>query len=252
MQTPMHLTGRHVLVTGASAGIGRATAVLLSRLGARVTLTGRDETRLADTLAELAGDGHRMAAFDLADIDAIPAWIKELATSHGPFGGLAHCAGLQVSKPVRGVDLAFFDQILHVNLASALALARGLRQKGCHGDAGALVYVASVAAWVGQPGNAVYAASKGGLISAVRSLAMELLRDGLRVNAVAPGLVETEMTERFRATTTAEQFQAIVDRHPLGLGKPEDVANAVAFLLSDASRWITGVTLPVDGGHLVR
>ncbi len=254
---PFTLDGRHILVTGASAGIGRATAVLAARLGARVTLNGRDPARLAGTLALLAGEGHRTAPFDLADSDAVPGWVKAQAAAGGPFDGLAHCAGLQAGKPVRGVDRAFFDQILHANLLSALALARGFRQKGCHpgpegGRWGAMVLVSSVAAEVGQPGNVVYSAAKGGLVSAVRGLAMEFLRDGIRVNGVAPAMVETPMMERFRQTTTAEQFAAIRAAHPMGFGQPEDVAAAIAFLLSDAGRWINGVTLPVDGGYLAR
>ncbi|MGQ9371555.1 SDR family NAD(P)-dependent oxidoreductase [Azospirillum sp. A39] len=252
MSGPVDLAGARVLVTGASAGIGRATAVLLARAGARVVLNGRDEGRLAETRAALDGEGHRTAPFDLADGDAVPAWLKEQATLAGPFDGIAHCAGLQVGKPVRAVDQAFFDQTLHANLLSALALARGFRQKGCHGPRGAMVLVASVAAFIGQPGNVVYAASKGGLVAAARGLAMELLRDGIRVNCVAPAMVETEMMERFRRTTTADQFAAIRAAHPMGFGRPEDVAAAIAFLLSDAARWINGVTLPVDGGYLAQ
>ena len=214
--SPFSLSGRHILVTGASTGIGRAVAAAAAGLGARVTVTARNAGRLAETVAALAGEGHRVAPFDLSDTDAIPAWIKAQAADGGPFDGLAHCAGVQVGKPVRSVDRAFFDQTMHVNLLSALALARGLRQKGCHGDAASVVFVASVAAMIGQPGNVAYAASKGGLVAAGRALAMELLRDGIRVNCVAPALVETEMMDRFRATITADQFAAVRNAHPMG------------------------------------
>ena len=251
--TPAYaFNGRRILVTGASAGIGRASAVTLAGLGARVIANGRNEARLAETLAALPGAGHAAAPFDLTDGDQIPAWIKGLATD-GALGGIAHCAGTQSSKPVRGVDMAYFDQVMRANLLSALALARGLRQKGCcDAVGGAMVLVSSVAAFIGQPGNVVYSASKGGLVSAARGLAMEMLRDKIRVNCVAPAMVETEMMERFRQTTTAEQFERIRDAHPMGFGQPEDVAAAVAFLLSDAARWINGVCLPVDGGYLAQ
>lgn len=246
------LEGRRLLVTGASAGIGRAVAVLAAGLGARVTANGRDGERLAATVAGLPGTGHRAAAFDLSDTDAVPDWLKDQTAAHGPFDAVAHCAGVQIGKPVRTVDRAFFDEVVHVNLLSALALARGFRQKGCNPGRGALVFVSSVAAEVGQPGNVVYSAAKGGLVSATRGLAMEFLRENIRVNCVAPALVETEMMERFRRTTTEEQFAAIRAAHPMGFGRPEDVAAAIVFLLSDAAAWINGVMLPVDGGYLAR
>jgi NAD(P)-dependent dehydrogenase (short-subunit alcohol dehydrogenase family) len=248
---PFDLGGRVVLVTGASAGIGRATAALLAELGATVIANGRDQGRLEATVAALSGGPHLAAPFDLLDIDAIPAWLKGLAAER-PLHGIAHCAGVQLSRAVRQFDLAHFDQVMHANLASALALARGLRQAGVHAAESAMVLVASVGAYIGQPSNIVYGASKAGLIAAARGLAMELLRDGIRVNAVAPALVETEMAERTRRTMSEAQFGALLDRHPMGIGKPDDVAHAIAFLLGDGARWINGVTLPVDGGHLAR
>jgi NAD(P)-dependent dehydrogenase (short-subunit alcohol dehydrogenase family) len=110
--------------------------------------------------------------------------------------------------------------------------------------------VASIAGLIGQPGNIVYGASKAAMIGATRGLAMELLRDNIRVNCVAPALVETAMAEKTRNSMTPAQFQYIVDQHPMGIGKPEDVANAIAFLLSDSARWVNAVCLPVEGGYL--
>jgi NAD(P)-dependent dehydrogenase (short-subunit alcohol dehydrogenase family) len=131
-----------------------------------------------------------------------------------------------------------------------LALARGFRQRGVAAPGASLVLLSSVSALVGQAGNVVYCASKGAVLAATRALAVELLRDSIRVNAVLPALVETEMSERFRATMTEAQWQAYLARYPMGIGQPEDVANAVAFLLSDASRWINGIGLVIDGGVL--
>ncbi len=247
---PMDLTGRHVLVTGASSGIGRAAAVLLADLGARVTITGRDAARLDATLERMSGEGHRTAPIDLGAIDAIPVWLKEQAASGGPFSGLAHCAGIQVSKPIRSTDDAFMTDMFRVNIGSGLALARGFRQRGCAVEGAGIVFVASASAYVGQAGNVVYCATKGAIVSAARALAVELARDKIRVNCVAPALVDTEMADRFRSTMSEAQFAEYLTHYPMGIGKPEDVANAIAFLIADTARWVTGSSLLLDGGLL--
>jgi len=248
----MQLIGRTFLVTGASTGIGRATAIVIARLGGRVIVSGRNEDRLRETVEQLPGEGHIISAFDLECMNDIPSWMKSLCRSYGPLNGIAHCAGIQLTQPIRQIDQQFFESMMRTNLGSALALARGFRQKGCNTPPAAMVLVSSIAGLIGQPGNVAYAASKGGLISAVRALAMEFLRDNIRVNAVAPALVETEMATRSRATMTVDQYQNMLDQHPMGIGQPLDVAYPIAFLLSDASRWINAVTLPIEGGYLAR
>ena len=247
---PMDLTGRRVLVTGASSGIGRATAQGLAALGASVIATGRDAARLAATLETLDGTGHRSIAFDLATIDAIAPFVQQLASEGGTLSGIAHCAGIQLGKPVRVTDQAFMDQMFRVNVESGIALARGFRQRGVAAPGASLVLLSSVSALVGQASNVVYCASKGAVLAATKALAVELMRDGIRVNAVLPALVETEMAERFRATMTEAQWQGYLAQYPMGIGRPEDIANAIGFLLSDAARWINGIGLVVDGGVL--
>lgn len=246
---PMSLDGRHILVTGASAGIGRATAVLLSRLGATLTVNGRDPERLAQTMALLHGAGHRAAPFDLGDIDAIPAWIKERAAEGGALHGVAHCAGIQTLRPIRIFSADFFDQVMRVNLGSCLALAKGLRQKGVHADTASLVFISSTAATASSPANVVYAAAKGGVIAATKGLSAELLPDGIRVNCVVPSIVMTDLIERGFEKLSQEQIEHLRALQPLGFGHVDDVANAIAYLLADTGRWITGTALTVDGGR---
>ncbi len=247
---PLDMSEQTVLVSGASAGIGRAVCLLLSQLGARLILNGRNEEGLQHTLDLLAGDKHVKAPFDLSQTDALADWVSGLAKEHGPIKGYVHCAGIQVTQSIRAFDQAFFDQTMQTNLASALAIAKGFRKKRDKSVQGSIVLVASIAGLIGQPGNIVYGASKAALIGATRGLSMELLRDNIRVNCVAPALVETDMAEKTRQSMTPAQFKYIEDQHPMGIGQPEDVAHAIAFLLSDSARWINAVCLPVEGGYL--
>ncbi|CAM3325425.1 SDR family NAD(P)-dependent oxidoreductase [Asticcacaulis taihuensis] len=247
---PMSLEGRTILVTGATSGIGKATAIYLSKLGARVVASGRNSARLDETLAALEGTDHIGRLFDLADLDAIVPWLKALCAEIGPLNGIAHCAGVQATRPIQAVKPDFVMDVLTQNLGAALMLAQAFRLKSCHGSPASLVYCSSSAALKTAPGNVVYAASKGGIVSAVKGLGVELVRDGVRVNAVAPAMVDTPMSDQFRTILSEENFQRVVDMHPLGLGRPDDVAAAIAFLLADTSRWITGSILSVDGGFL--
>lgn len=247
---PMDLSGRTILVTGASSGIGKATAVYLSRLGARVVLGGRNEERLMQALSELEGEGHLIRAFDLSQLDQIVPWMKALCAETGPLNGLAHCAGVQATRPIQAINPAFVEDVLLQNLGASLMLAQAFRLKACHHAGASLVYVSSSAALKTAPGNVVYAASKGGIISMVKGLGVELVRDSVRVNAVAPAMVDTPMSDQFRTVLSEENFQRVIDMHPLGLGRPEDVAGAIAFLLADTGRWMTGSVLCVDGGFL--
>lgn len=249
MTGPFSLEGHRILVTGASGGLGRATAVLAGRMGAQVILTGRDGARLEETRALLDGTGHGVEVRDLGDTAAIPAWMAGLCARYGPLTGLAHAAGIQIVRPLRILDDAVLNETMAANLNTALALTKGFRQKTVCASGGSIVLFSSVMALAGQPGQAAYSASKGALVSMCRSLALELARDGIRINCAAPGLVETGMSTRLRETLPAAQYDAVKAMHPLGLGVPENIAAPVVFLLSSASAWITGTTLVIDGGY---
>jgi NAD(P)-dependent dehydrogenase (short-subunit alcohol dehydrogenase family) len=241
-----------VLVTGASSGIGRATAVALGERGLTVALAGRDEARLAETLASLPGEGHRSFVADLTDPTARAGLVDSVVDAFGPLHGLAHCAGVQTVQPVRGSTTSVVDGMLSVNVTSALQLVRAFRRRGCRAERASVVLVSSVLGLVGQPGAAAYSASKGALISMTKSLALELAREGIRVNCVCPGTVATPMLHDLARTIGDDGVQKVAEAHPLGIGRASDVAASIRFLLSDDARWVTGSALVVDGGYTAR
>ena len=249
MYNPMSLAGRRILVTGASSGIGSGCAQVLSRLGARLVLVGRNEERLQALLAEMEGEDHLAVPFDLSDIETIPVWLKDLAQTGGPLNGLVHSAGVELTRPLQIMKFSEYRELMTINLDAAVALAKGFRQRGVATRPASLVLIASVGGMVGQAGHAAYAASKGGVIALARSLALELVRDGLRVNTISPGLVETKMAAKMFSELPVAQIEKIQGMHPLGIGQVEDVAHAVAYLLADTGRWVTGSNLVVDGGY---
>jgi NAD(P)-dependent dehydrogenase (short-subunit alcohol dehydrogenase family) len=250
MDNPLDLGGKTILVTGASAGIGRSTALLLSRLGARVVLSGRSLDRLQETAGQMEGAGHHIAALDLMNPNEIPAWIAEVLEVVGPLSGLAHCAGTGPMIPLRFLRLEQLEEVMRVNFYAAAALTKEFTRKRTYQPGASIVYVASVAGILGTPARTAYSASKGALIAFAKSAAMELAKSGIRVNCVAPSYVQTDMYEKSTASLTPEQLATLVEStQPLGLGTPLDVANVIAFLLADTGKWITGSVLAVDGGY---
>ncbi|HMK84770.1 MAG TPA: SDR family oxidoreductase [Steroidobacteraceae bacterium] len=245
---PLSLRSRRILVTGAASGIGRITCALLSRLEARVAAVDLDQTGLESL--ELPGEGHARRCLDLENVDAIPAWMAELALEGGPLSGLVHAAGASCVQPLRLLTPALYRKVLLLNTEAALALARGFQKKAVRDpQGGSIVLISSVMATAGASGAAAYSLSKSALHGLARALAVELAPDRIRVNCVAPGFVRTPMFDRMAALWDPAQLSRVEAAHPLGLGTAADVANSIAFLLADTARWITGSVLTVDGGY---
>jgi NAD(P)-dependent dehydrogenase (short-subunit alcohol dehydrogenase family) len=240
--------GRRILLTGATGSIGRTTALYLAQNGAHIFLNGRDAAKLEKVSAELPVGSSSITTFDIADGAGIEAWLSALAEKNGPFSGIAHTAGLQITQSLRVTDTKFINNNFRVNVMPALMLGKALRQRACHTEGASLVFMSSTAAFIGGGGNIAYAASKGAIIAATKAMAHELARDKIRVNCVVSGLVESEMSEKARKVTPAESWKTVLSGYPMGIGKPEDVAYAIIYLLSDRAKWITGTGLQIDGG----
>lgn len=249
---PRLLSGKKILVTGASSGIGKATSLILSSYGAELLITGRNAARLNATALEASKASCTPVIMNLDNFEDISNWAFNVAQKYGPFDGVFHAAGEALIKPMRLVKLKDYEHVFNPSLMAAVALSSALLKKSSMNDGGSIVFMSSVAALTGRQGMGLYSASKAGIDGLVRSLAIELASRRIRVNSLAAGAIDTEMHEQIKQTTNADTMAAYESLHPLGFGNLSDVANMVVYLLSDASRWITGTILTVDGGYSAR
>jgi NAD(P)-dependent dehydrogenase (short-subunit alcohol dehydrogenase family) len=237
------LAGKTCLVTGASSGIGRVCCIEIAAAGGVVIATARNEERLAETLASLPGDEHQAIPTDLLEASD----RERLIAACPDLDGIVHSAGVNRLAPVRFATEKVFAEILSVNLEAPLFLTRELLCARRIRGGASNVFISSSSAVTGGAGLLAYASSKSALLGATKVIAGELARERIRCNCLLPAMVRTPMTEG--GMLTAEQICADERRYPLGYGKPEDVAAAAVFFLSDASRWITGQSLILDGGR---
>lgn len=251
MQNPNDsLRGRIIAVTGASGGIGKAIAVKAAEAGARVACCGRNREKLEAVKSLLSGDGHGICLFDSGDLPGVEACAAEIAREMGALSGVVHSAGASVVQLLRDVNYEKTEDLLRINYLSFLALAKGACRKGrCAASGMSVVAVSSLAGLSPDPGLAAYAASKAALNAAVSALAREYAPRGIRFNAICPSYVDTPMNDGLKAAIGEAAFNERVAKNmPLGMIDPEDVASAALFLLSDASRKITGIHLAMNSG----
>ena len=244
------LEGRRILVTGASSGLGRAAAIAFAEAGARLVLTGRDEARLAATREVLAGAHHGVFPAVMSNADSAADLVKQAAREGGALDGIFHAAGSFSVLPVKVTKQRHLDEAFGASVFGAFGLARAAANRAILADGGSIILMSSVAGERASSGLTAYAGSKGAIAGLTRSLAAELAPRRVRVNAIVASTIETEMHDRTLSNADMDYVEMNRARHPLGFGRPSDVTNAALFLLSDASRWITGSALAVDGGYL--
>lgn len=241
---PFSLTERIILVTGASSGIGRATSILASEMGAQVILTGRDKLRLEATLNEMTGEGHLVIPAELTDTNE----LNDLLNALPSLDGAVFCAGKGLTLPIQFCDRDHFDEIFNINFFSTVELLRMIYKKKKFNKCASVVLLASMGGThVFSGGNGIYGASKAALDSFMKFAAKEFAARKVRVNSICPAMIDTPLIHR--GTVSEEQLTEDAKRYPLKrYGQPEDIANAAVFLLSEGSSWITGTSMIVDGG----
>lgn len=244
MNNPFSLKEKNVLVTGASSGIGKAIAIECSKNEASLIITARNQSRLEETFKAMEGDGHQMILFDLTNSEELNNLIDHLT----PIDGFVHCVGIEEPKPLQNISAEDIHKIMYTNAESGMLLTQQLIKKKLLKKGASIVFISSIAGvQISMSGGALYCASKGALNGFMKAIAIELSVKRIRVNSINPGMIETDL---LKDKLDDEQIENEKLKYPLGrFGKPEEVAYAAVYLLSDASGWVTGSNLIIDGGY---
>ena len=242
MKTPFDLTGKTILVTGASSGIGRQTCISIANMGGKIIASGRNEERLKETITMLPEDNHKMFKADLTKTSEIEEMVNDL----DKINGVVHCAGVLKLLPMKFYTKEYLREFNEINYEAPVLLTKTLHQKRKILNNSSIIFISSIMSQAGIIGNGLYSGTKGALVAITKVIALELAAKNIRVNCISPGLVKTPLIDDL---TSEKEIEKRIKLYPLGIGTPEDVANACVYLLSDASRWITGTNLIIDGGY---
>ena len=239
------------LITGASSGIGAAIARRLSSEGAKVSLFARRENlleKLLEEIREKGSDGSYYAG-DVTDDKAVKNCVVQTVEYFGKIDILVNNAGVEIMLPLAVTSEGKWKYTMDVNLGGTIRFIQSVQPIMTRAKGGVIINMSSATGLVGAQGLSIYSMTKGGIVALTKSLAVELAARRIRVNAIAPGIVETELTRRMFKNLTGEQIEQIRQMHPLGFGSVEDVSSAVAYVASDEARWMTGTILTIDGGY---
>ncbi len=250
MDKLFNLDNKNIMITGASSGIGKQCAITFSQFGANIILVARNKERLEQTFNKLNKGNHIFIVQDITEYDKLEEIINISVGKIGRISGFVHSAGADKLLPFKLIEPATYEEMFATNTISGFEIARIISKKKYMNSEGAsFVFISSIMGILGQIGKIAYCSSKGAVVSGIKAMALELASKKIRVNSILPAVVETEMSKQVLGNLSGESREEILNMHPLGLGKPDDIAYACAFLLSDTSRWITGTNLIVDGGY---
>ena len=248
MSTQLPLSGKVIVITGATSGVGKSLAVACANAGATIAAIGRSSQKL-EALKEIISDRHYFKSFDVTDYANIKPLIADIVDKCGKISGFVHSAGIVTINPINSMTSSDYEKIFATNVIAGFEFVKHIVAKKNIAENSSILLISSVSALKGEVGLVAYSASKGAILSGMRSLAAELARKKIRVNALIPGqMIDTEMGQNTVDTLPPDALEVLKTKHPLGFGNTSSLTGAAIYFLSDESWWVTGSSLQIDGG----